>query len=159
MYCISHVAASTPVLAAVRSCCRLPCLTHPHCAGVLLFHMLCGGPQFPFFSTASPLLPAEAYRHITSGDIDFTAPVWEHASPSARALVQRMLEREPERQVVAGEGGWAHATGSGCWHLEAAGELRDWTSPHSDKSRDSCYSRITVREALGTAWMREHTIT
>lgn len=84
-------------------------------AGVLLYHMLCGGPQFPFFTTASPLSPAEAYRHISSGDINFSSPVWAKTSPGARVLVERMLERDPE-------------------------------------------SRITAREALESAWLREHTI-
>lgn len=141
-------------------------LDHSQTAGVLLYHILAGGPQFPFFSTASPLSPAEAYRHIAQGNIDFSAPIWGEVSPGARTLVERMLQREPERCAVLG------CRAAGCCYV-----LGEWKACSQGSRREECRastqqhrthlippppsyrpcSRITACEALESAWLREHT--
>lgn len=73
-------------------------------AGVLVYHLLAGGASYPFFSINDSLSECAAFQRVLSAPIDFArAPAWGRASPGARQLIERMLDRNPQRRITAAE--------------------------------------------------------
>ncbi|GER44819.1 calcium-dependent protein kinase [Striga asiatica] len=64
-------------------------------AGVIIFILLSGVP--PFWGESEQ----EIFEEVLRGDIDFTSDPWPTISESAKDLVKKMLERDPNKRLTA----------------------------------------------------------
>ena len=66
--------------------------------GIILYCLLSGFQPFQYFSSLM-----ELFEDIHNADYDFSDPVWGTVSDEALAMIQRLLEADPEKRLTAEE--------------------------------------------------------
>jgi len=65
--------------------------------GVIIYILLSGYP--PFYDESPPKI----FKKITEAKYDFNDPAWEHVSDLAKDLIRKLLVRDPEERLTAGQ--------------------------------------------------------
>lgn len=69
--------------------------------GVILYVVLSG--LYPFDPDNELNTDSELAKAIVTGELDFSAPCWNEVSDSAKDLITRMLEKDPEARITSEE--------------------------------------------------------
>lgn len=78
--------------------------------GVVLYILLCGYP--PFWGDRDQ----DIFRKVRSGRVSFEGPEWESVSERAKHLILRLLDKDRQKRITAGEAlqhSWIKAAGGG----------------------------------------------